>query len=63
MNINFKDFERIWREETFLAAAFNEMEDFDSFLDDPLCGVGNSSFDEFSEEINEVLLPCFCKEN
>lgn len=36
--------------------------DFDAFLDDPECGVGNPAFDEFSEEINGVLLPCFCKE-
>lgn len=34
---------------------------FDAFLDDPECGVDNPAFDEFSEEINEVLLPYFCK--
>ena len=61
--MNVKDFERIWRAETFMAAAFNEIEDFDSFLDSPECGVGNFAFDEFSEEINGVLLPSFCKEN
>ena len=59
MNINLKDFERIWREETFLAAAFNEMEDFDSFLDSPSCGIGEPSFDEYADEINSYLLPCF----
>ena len=59
MNINLKDFERIWREETFLAAAFNEMEDFDSFLDSPSCGIGETSFDEYADEINSYLLPCF----
>lgn len=59
--MNFKDFEKFWHDYTFMAAAFNEMEDFNSFLDDPECGVGNPAFDEFSEEINGVLLPCFCK--
>ena len=44
-----------------MAVAFNEMEDFNSFLDDPECGAGNPAFDEFSKEINEVLLPCFYK--
>ena len=61
--MNFKDFERIWRAETFMAAAFNEIEDFDSFLDSPECGVGNFAFDEYSDEINDFLLPRFCKEN
>ena len=57
--MNIKDFERIWRAEVFSAAAFNEMEDFYSFLDDPTCGVGNPAFDEFSDEINSFLLPRF----
>ena len=40
---------------------FNDEQDFDAFLDDPEYGVSNPAFDEFSEEINEVLLPWFCK--
>lgn len=59
--MNFKDFARAYRYETFMAGAFNDEQDFDAFLDDPECGVGNSAFDEFSEEINGVLLPWFCK--
>lgn len=59
--MNFKDFARAYRYETFMAGAFNDEQDFDAFLDDPECGVGNPAFDEFSEEINGVLLPCFCK--
>ena len=59
---NFKDFAKAYRYETFMVGAFNDEQDFDAFLDDPECGVGNPAFDEFSEEINGVLLPCFCKE-
>lgn len=55
--MNFKDFARAYRYETFMAGAFNDEQDFDAFLYDPECGVGNSAFDEFSEEINGVLLP------
>ena len=46
-----------------MAGAFNDEQDFDAFLDDLECRVDNPAFDEFSEEINEVLLPWFCKEN
>ena len=61
--MKFKDFAKVYRHKTFMAGAFNEEQDFDAFLDDPECGVGNPAFDEFSEEINGVLLPCFYKEN
>ena len=40
-----------------MAAAFNEMEDFDSFLDSPECGVGNPFFDEYVDEINDIMMP------
>lgn len=61
--MNFKDFEKAYRYETFITGAFNDEQDFDAFLDDPECGVGNPDFEEFSEEIMGVLFPCFCKEN
>ena len=61
--MNFRDFSRVYRYETFMAGAFNDEQDFDAFLDDPECGVGHPAFDKFSEEINGFLLPCFCKEN
>ena len=61
MYFDFADFATAWRRQTFLEAAFNDEQDFDAFLDDPECGVGNPAFDEFAEEINTVLLPCFCK--
>ena len=32
--MNFKDFEEIWKKETFLMGAFNDEQGFDSFLDD-----------------------------
>ena len=57
MTINFNTFAEIWRKETFMAAAFNEMEDFDSFLDSLECGVGNPFFDEYANEINDIMLP------
>ena len=40
-----------------MAGAFNDEQDFDAFLDGPEYGVGNPAFDNFSEEINGVLLP------
>jgi hypothetical protein len=40
-----------------MAAAFNEMEDFSSFLDSPECGVGNPFFDEYANEINDIMMP------
>lgn len=61
MYFDFADFATAWRHQTFLEAAFNDEQDFDAFLDDPECGVGNEAFDEFADEINAVLLPCFCK--
>ena len=61
--MNFRDFSRVYRYETFMAGAFNDEQDFDAFLDDPECGVGNPTFDEYSDEINDFLLPRFCKEN
>ena len=61
--MNFRDFSRVYRYETFMAGAFNDEQDFDAFLDDPECGVGNPAFDKFSEEIDGFLLPCFYKEN
>ena len=60
--MNFKDFAKAYRHEIFMAGAFNDEQDFDAFLDDPECGVGNPAFDEFADEINGILLPCFCKE-
>ena len=59
--MNFKDFAKAYRYETFMAGAFNDEQDFDAFLDDPECGAGNEAFDEFADEINGYLLPCFCK--
>ena len=61
MYMDFASFAQAWRRETFLAAAFGDERDFDEFLDDPECGVGNEAFDEFADEINGYLLPCFCK--
>ena len=40
-----------------MAAAFNEMEDFGSFLDSLECGVGNPFFDEYADEINNIMMP------
>ena len=57
MVINFNTLAEIWRKETFMAAAFNEMEDFNSFLDSPECGVGNPFFDEYADEINDIMMP------
>ena len=59
--MDFRDFSIAWRHKTFMAGAFNDEQDFDAFLDDPECGVDNPAIDEFSEEINGVLLPWFCK--
>lgn len=42
--MNFKDFARVYRYETFMAGAFNDEQDFDAFLDDPECGVSNPAF-------------------
>ena len=54
---NINELERRWREATFLAGAFSDT-DFDEFLDDPECGVGNPTFEMFAKEINDYLLPC-----
>lgn len=59
--MDFREFPRSMATQNFMAGAFNDEQDFDAFLDDPECGVGNPAFDEFSEEINGVLLPWFCK--
>ena len=55
--MNFKDFEEQWKKETFMAAAFNEIEDFDSFLDDPETGIDDEAFDEYAEEIFALEFP------
>ena len=57
MTINFNTLAEIWRKETFMAAAFNEMEDFNSFLDSPECGIGNPFFDWYADEINDIMMP------
>lgn len=55
--MNFNEFASLWHHSTFLAAAFNDEQDFEAFLDDPCCGVGNESFDKYANEINDYLLP------
>lgn len=55
--MNFNEFASLWHYSTFMAAAFSEEQDFDAFLDDPECGVGNPSFDMYANEINEYMLP------
>ena len=54
---NINELERRWHEATFLMGAFGDT-DFDEFLDDPECGVGNQAFDQYADEINDYLLPC-----
>ena len=54
------DFDRFaarWNRETFLEGAFNDIMDFDEYLDDPETGVGDPTFDHFSKEIGDVMLP------
>ena len=53
---NLNELEREWKRSTFLAGAFGDI-DFDEFLDDPECGVGNPAFDVYADEINDYLLP------
>lgn len=55
--MNFNEFASLWHHSTFLAAAFNDEQDFEAFLDDPECGVGNPSFDMYADEINEYIVP------
>lgn len=55
--VKFKDFKEAYRRQTFLEGAFNDIEDFDSFLDDPECGFGNPTFDNYSEEIIRTEFP------
>ena len=55
--VKFKDFKEAYRRQTFLEGAFNDIEDFDSFLDDPECGCGNPAFDNYSEEIMQTEFP------
>lgn len=55
--MNFNEFASLWHQSTFMAAAFNDIQDFDAFIDDPECGVGNPSFDMYANEINEYMLP------
>ena len=55
MYMDFATFSQAWKRETFLAAAFNDERDFDEFLDDPECGVGNKAFDEFADEIDFLV--------
>lgn len=55
--MNFNEFASLWRQSTFMAAAFNDIQDFDAFIDDPECGVGNPSFDMYANEINDYIFP------
>lgn len=59
MYLNFKDFASSWQYKIFMTGIFNDEQNFDVFFNDSECEVGNPAFDEFSEEINEVLLPLF----
>ena len=55
--MNFNQFTSLWHQSTFMTAAFNDEQDFDAFLDDPECGMGNPSFDRYANEINDYILP------
>lgn len=57
MNLWFKNFEKKWRYDTFMAAAFNDESDFEAYLDDENCGIGDKAFDNYSNEINDYLFP------
>ena len=57
MNHWFEDLENEWRYDTFMAAAFNDERDFEEYLDDEDCGIGDESFDRYSDEINDYLFP------
>jgi hypothetical protein len=46
-----------WNKETFLEGAFGGPMDFDEYLDDPETGVGDPTFDHFSKEIGDYMLP------
>jgi hypothetical protein len=46
-----------WDKETFLEGAFGGPMDFDEYLDDPETGVGDPTFDHFSKEIGDYMLP------
>lgn len=53
----FDLFVKKWREYTFMEGAFGGPMDFDEYLDDPETGVGDPTFDYFSKEITDYMLP------
>lgn len=55
----FENFKREYRNETFLNAAFNNIEEIDSYLDSPECGIGDEVYDEYAEEIFAIEFPTF----
>ena len=54
---SFDRFAAEWHKETFLEGAFGGPMDFDEYLDDPETGVGDPTFDHFSKEIGDYMLP------
>lgn len=54
---DFNRFASRWHEETFLEGAFGGLMDFDEYLNDPETGFGDPTFDHFSKEINDYMLP------
>lgn len=53
----FEAFCKQWNYDTFLEGAFGGPMDFDEYLDDPETGAGDPTFDHFSKEIADYMLP------
>ena len=54
---DFDRFVKLWRKYTYMEGAFGGPMDFDEYLDDPETGVGDPTFDHFSKEITDYMLP------
>jgi hypothetical protein len=53
----FRAFAKLWKDDTFMEGAFGGPMDFDEYLDDPETGAGEPTFDHYSKEIADYMLP------
>lgn len=50
-------FEKDFKEDAFLVGAFGLDQDIEAYLDDPESGIGDGIWDNYQEELNDLLIP------
>ena len=53
----FRTFAKQWKNDTFMEGVFGGPMDFDEYLDDPETGADEPTFDHYSKEITDYMLP------